>query len=330
MVQVNGAAALSATQLVADRSPEQIVEAALNDPDNTPWLARWCLFSGGHDSTVVAHRCAGLYDGLAHIDTGTALPGVRDFVEAYAAALGRPLVVLEAGDAFRRMVLGTDAWWTAYRSWAVSVELPWRSAQARRAFNDAERRKAGRGLAPQMPMGLLGPAGHSFAYQRLKERQLDALVRDTRRERGARRLRERVALLSGVRVDESQRRKMTTAAVGAYERRGNTVWVNPLYQWSNVAMREYRREHDLPESDVAALLHRSGECNCGAFATPGEREQLRSLWPEWWWSTIAPLEEACEALGLPSRWGERPAGAKVTRGGRLCASCNQLTLEMMT
>jgi 3'-phosphoadenosine 5'-phosphosulfate sulfotransferase (PAPS reductase)/FAD synthetase len=61
------------------------------------------LFSGGNDSTVLAHRCRAHYDGLAFIDTGTAVPGVAEFVREYAHWLDKPLRVLRAGNAYRRI-----------------------------------------------------------------------------------------------------------------------------------------------------------------------------------------------------------------------------------
>ena len=50
-----------------------------------------------HDSTVLAHRCREHYQALAWIDTGTAVPGVAEFVVEYADWLGKPLRVLDAG-----------------------------------------------------------------------------------------------------------------------------------------------------------------------------------------------------------------------------------------
>ena len=55
-------------------------------------------------------------------------------------------------------------------------------------------------------------------------------------------------------------------------------------------MRRYRGELELPQSDVAALMHRSGECNCGSYANPDEREMLASLWPRWFERTIRAVE----------------------------------------
>lgn len=72
-------------------------------------VATVALFSGGNDSTVLAHRCRDHYEQLAFIDTGTAVPGVREFVEMFALWLGKPLIVLEAGERYRNMVLETIA-----------------------------------------------------------------------------------------------------------------------------------------------------------------------------------------------------------------------------
>lgn len=229
-------------------------------------VATVCLFSGGHDSTVLAHRCRDQYDSLAFIDTGTALPGVRAFVEDFAAWLGKPLRVLESGDAYRRLVLGLHK---------VDPPPDWR------------------------PYGFPGPAGHNRAYNQLKERQLRVLRAELQEghRRGA-----RVLMLTGLRRAESQRRK-SRPEVSFH---GSIVFANPLSDWTALEMLAYRIGHDLPESEVAALLHRSGECNCGSFAAPGERETLQSLWPEWFETTIATLEREAEAAGIGScRWGER-------------------------
>lgn len=256
-------------------------------------IASYCLFSGGHDSTVLAHRCKGLYDKLMHIDTGTAVPGVREYVQEYADWLDKPLTVYDAGDAFRRMVL--------------------------------ERQ----GPNIDTPLGFPGPAQHGRAYTRLKERQIEALVRDAKvgRSRMA-----SVMLLTGKRRAESARRAKTTLGI---DKRGGQLYVNPLIDWTAHDMRRYRAEHELPESPVAALLHRSGECNCGSFAATGEREMLQSLWPEWFERTIASLEREAESQGVAAcRWGTRPdqtlleqiakdraAGLPEPDIGPMCSSC---------
>lgn len=268
------------------------------DPDDVIREARelhkpvrsFCLFSGGHDSTVLAHRCREHYDELAFIDTGTALPGVREFVEEFAAeTIGKPLRILEAGDAYRVLVVGGE----------------WR----------------GKLWEPQ---GFPGPAAHNVAYQRLKKYQVEALVRDAKAEFAPGDRRARVMLLTGTRRGESARRARTQTA--PYRRDGGQLWVNPPIDWPNERMRAYRLEHALPESDVAALMHRSGECNCGAFATPGERGELRSLFGRWFEENIAPLERRAEELGLPcARWGDRPREVAAP-AGPMCSDC-QLRID---
>jgi 3'-phosphoadenosine 5'-phosphosulfate sulfotransferase (PAPS reductase)/FAD synthetase len=233
----------------------------------------FALFSGGNDSTVLvswARRQLGsLLDAAVFIDTGTALPGVREFVETYCADRAVPLLVYEAGDEYERMV---------------------------------------------REQGFPGPAAHRFAYVRLKERQVDALVRDHKTAAA-----DRIMLLTGVRRAESSRRMGTSHAV---RRDGAQVWVAPLIDWTDEDMRSFRQRHELPESDVAALIHRSGECNCGAFAAPGEREQLRSLWPAWFQEQIAPLEAATRA-----RWGDGRPGP-VVHAGPLCSSCEVAQMRL--
>lgn len=269
-------------RLIEGLSPEDVLEEAHDL--HGPFVGKVCLFSGGHDSTVVAHRCRDWYDELAFIDTGTAAPGVREFVESFAANIGKPLRVLEAHDAYRLMVLGGGA-----------------------------RPSDGK---PHVGLGFPGPAQHGRAYTRLKERQLDRLRNDLKRghHRNA-----RVLFVTGVRRAESARRskRMHVTKIGG------TVFCNPLIDWDGLDMREYRREHNLPESDVAALIHRSGECNCGCYAQPGEREMLQALWPDWFDRTIGSLEREARARGIAAcEWGKAQPGVLAAEGGPLCASCD--------
>jgi 3'-phosphoadenosine 5'-phosphosulfate sulfotransferase (PAPS reductase)/FAD synthetase len=228
----------------------------------------FALFSGGNDSAVLVSwariNFGRRIDAAVFVDTGTALPGVRRFVEDFCANRYIPLLTYDAGDEYDRMV---------------------------------------------REHGFPGPAGHRFAYVRLKERQIDALVREHKEHRN-----DRIMLLTGVRRAESVRRMGTTQPV---RRDGSQVWVAPLIDWTHADMRAYREHHDMEESPVAALLHRSGECNCGAFAAPGEREELASLWPSWWAERMAPLEAA-----TGRRWGERPAREhQPSEPGPMCSDC---------
>jgi 3'-phosphoadenosine 5'-phosphosulfate sulfotransferase (PAPS reductase)/FAD synthetase len=298
--------------------PEALIEQA--QLEHEP-VASWCLFSGGNDSTVLAHRCREHYDGLAWIDTGTAVPGVAEFVHEYAEWVDKPLRVLHAGDAYRQMVLGDLVWWARFiaahdRDPCLTVDQ----------FMDHDRvqhgRVSGRELG-QPPHGFPGPASHGTSYWRLKGRALEQLLRETKQghPRSA-----RVLFLSGVRRAESHRRAQRNAIERAPCKAA--VFANPLIDWTGEEMRRYRAEHRMPESPAAALLHRSGECNCGAFAkAQEERTMLKALYPEFF-AEIEALEAEAHAAGVRwCRWGgydvhgNRAGGASRERPGLLCESC---------
>lgn len=275
------------------RVPDEVIAEA-REGENV--IAAYCLFSGGNDSKVVAHRCRDHYESLVHIDTGTAVPGVRDFCEEFAAWLGKPLLIMTTPpQEYRRMVLGSDTL-----------------------------RKGGK---PDIPLGFPGPPQHGSCYTRLKGRQVEALVRHSKLSQPISDRYARVLLLTGLRRAESARRRGRAEIT----RKGSQVWCNPLIDWTARDMWDYRDTHmrDAPTSDVAALLHRSGECNCGAFAAPGEREELMALFPEWWHETMGLLEQEAEAMGLVSaRWGSWKADAFADDDlvGEMCSDC-QLRIE---
>ena len=265
-------------RLLERTTPEQWISEAT---ERWSPVAKVCLFSGGHDSTVLAHRCRDHYDLLAWIDTGTAAPGVEKFVREYAAWIEKPIWVLASGTAYRELVL---------------------------------------------KIGFPGPGQHGRAYQRLKERRIEDILRTMKlgHPRTA-----SVLFLSGVRRAESGRRAKRMPLA---ERR-SAKFCSPLIEWTDEEMRDYRAEHELPESDVAALLHRSGECNCGSFAAPGEREMLASLWPEWFDATIAGLEDEAEKAGQRyCRWGGfdsggNRAGSERAEAGLLCTDCQLFSTQ---
>lgn len=260
-------------------------------------------FSGGGDSIVVAHWAVtqGYTDTLFHIDTGTALPGVREHVETCAELLGAKLLVYSAAGYYRAMVLG---------------------------LGDPEGQTARR-PALSTPMGFPGPAQHGAAYAWLKKNQFRQLVRDTRKEHGPK---TKVLIVTGLRRAESSRRSRRPAL---RIDDGSLIFANPMIDWDKPQMLSYQREHELPTSDVSALIHMSGECTCGAFAAPGEREMLKSLWPEWWEQNHGATEAQARERGIPGCvWGQRPpveevAAAREEDPGDFCSSC-QLKLGEVT
>ena len=300
-------------------NPDELIAAARSEHEP---VATWCLFSGGNDSTVLAHRCREHYDGLAWIDTGTAVPGVETFVREYAAWVDKPLRILSAGDAFHTMVLGDLVWWARFI--AAHDREPTLTIEQLIARDTARFGRASGGELGQVPHGFPGPGAHGRAYNRLKERQIMALLRESKVGHPRR---ARVLFLSGIRRAESRRRS-TREAINRLPGK-SSVFVNPLIDWTGEKMRGYRRDHDLPESPAAALLHRSGECNCGAFASAGgEREMLQALYPDFFAAVIESLEREAQAAGVRwCRWGgydlsgNRAGEVSRERPGLLCESC---------
>lgn len=255
------------------RHPDALIAVA-----KARWSPLWtvCLFSGGTDSGVLAHRCRDSYDELLYIDTGTAIPGVEDHVREFANRLGKGLWIRRSGDAYRRMVLDDELWRHRYRKLASRRRRPFSIEEMRTAD-----RLAGRTSAREFgeaPYGFPGKGQHSKAYVLLKVRRLEDVLREV--EAGHPR-RSTVLFLSGI------------------------------------------------------LMHRSGECNCGAFARADEERRLiSSLWPEWWSGSIARLEREAAALGIRwCRWGGfdlrgvQAAGSTAGRPGLLCSSCQSRSFD---
>lgn len=172
--------------------------------------------------------------------------------------------------------------------------------------------------------GFPGPAHHWKAYQRLKERAL----REVRRELVKNPRRERVIFIAGRRRQESKRR----AAIPAMEREGSTVWVSPLVNWTKLDMQTYRKMMgDVPRNEVSDIIHMSGECLCGAFASPGERAEVEFWYPDAF-EEVRELEVLLKDRDdLPDHlkvwgWTQYPELAKASRkkskSGRLCSSCD--------
>lgn len=312
------------------RDPEELIAEA-----RERWqpIKTYCLFSGGGDSGVLAHRCRDHYDELLYIDTGTAIPsteqpalvGVEDHVRSFAAFLGKPLRIRRSGDAYRTMVLGDELWWSRFRAAAGrrgALTVDQMIAEDKRAGRTASK------LYGQAPRGFPGPGQHGKAYSRLKERRIEEVLRETKR--GCSRF-SSVLFLSGIRRSESKRRSKREPLT----ERGSAKFCSPLIDWTAGQMADYRSQFDLPQSDAAALLHRSGECNCGAFAQADEeRAMMRAFWPKWWAEGIEALEAEAEALGIRwCRWGgfdldgNRATGSSTAKAGLLCTSCSTRSFD---
>lgn len=243
-------------------------------------LAATCvLFSGGNDSTVLAHLFRARADFAVHINTSIGIEQTRQFVRDTCAGWNLPLIEQSPppGNTYEELVVG---------------------------------------------YGFPGPAMHYKMYQRLKERALRAV----RKQLVGNPRKRRVVFLSGIRRDESLRRMNAPE----YDREGSIVWIAPLIHWTARDLTEYREAcGDVPENEVSSLLHMSGECLCGAFASPGERKEIGFWFPEVE-NALQRLERLVREAGHAAprcTWGwgadakNRPK--RVRASGPLCSSCDK-------
>lgn len=175
--------------------------------------------------------------------------------------------------------------------------------------------------------GFPGPNMHRKMYNRLKERCIDKAVRDSKTKWS-----DKVLIATGIRHDESRVR--AGYAGREINVTGAKVWVNPLYSWSKQQFSEYRKQHNLPKNPVAEALGMSGECLCGAYASPGEKERVRAIDPEVA-ARIDSLEKECLMKGFTWSWeGHPPEGGfnpdqfsmDFDLEQPMCSSCNKVGL----
>lgn len=132
--------------------------------------------------------------------------------------------------------------------------------------------------APQIYEDLVRNAGfpgaflHRKMYNRLKERQLRRFERDI----GATTKRP-VMYLSGCRSEESERRMGTTNLVPQID--GRRIWVNHIHDFTKGDCGRCMKHCGAKRNQVVDLIHKSGECLCGAFARPGELAELKMWFP---------------------------------------------------
>jgi len=134
-----------------------------------------------------------------------------------------------------------------------------------------------------------GPKAHNTTYYWLKQRQVRRLVAEHKQDRNG-----RIVLVSGIRLQESERR-MSSVMAKPVHRIGAQVWVNPILEWSKTDCNRHMESEGLKRNPVVDLLHRSGECLCGALAQASE---IRDI--ETWFPRAAAEIHACEDLARDS------------------------------
>lgn len=146
--------------------------------------------------------------------------------------------------------------------------------------------------------GFPGPSQHIRMYAQLKERGVRKLVRDVKRNR-----RDKVMLLTGICHDDSNNRSGYSDALITFH--GAQMWVNHLYWAGATWMHHYVRKVGIARSPVAVDFGMSGECLCGAFASPGELAAVKAVCPATG-ARIERIQEKVRAAGYSWGWEGMP------------------------
>lgn len=255
-------------------------------------VAKVLLYSGGNDSTTLAHMFKDVATHAAHANTTVGIEETRQFVRDTCASWGLPLIekLPPEGQHYRDFVLGNVYAWSR------------KHGDRRRVY----------------PGGFPGPAQHFFVYQRLKERCLEQV----RNELVDNPRKQRVVFVAGRRRDESKRRQQIPVS----ERRGSTIWISPLVEWTKADLNTYRTMNPgIPQCRASGLIHMSGECLCGAFAKQGELDEIEMWFPQDV-AAIRELERLLEnRIDIPEERRKYGWGAykhiKPSKTGPLCDSC---------
>lgn len=162
-----------------------------------------------------------------------------------------------------------------------------------------------------------GPRAHSSQYHVLKGEGLARAVKDLRGDATA------IVLVTGIRKSESVRRMRNAISVARREELElHRIWTAPILDMTSLDVEHYMRDHNLPENMVVRLLHRSGECLCGALARPEELNEIAVWYPDIA-ARIWKLERACYEKRLPFAWGSKKAALPPIEQMELplCQSC---------
>lgn len=246
------------------------------------------LFSGGHDSfsSTFISSLHPAFSNAVHINTGIGVEATRAYVRNTCTKRGWSLLEYFASQ--NRNAKGVlDA----------------------KIYEEIVKR-----------YGFPGPGGHGKMYIQLKERCLHMLERQFAAScRGKEK--RRVMYVGGCRRQESVRRM---ANVDICKVEGRRIWVNPIHDWTKLDTSHCLEHADQERNLVVDLIHKSGECLCGAFAKPMELEELNQFditRPAY--NEILRIQKEVAKCGKHAVWGTRPQKQCGTSllPGMLCHSC---------
>lgn len=256
--------------------------------------AVFALVSGGNDSMAML-LLTSLHEkfaGVIHIDTMTGITDSESWKTGQPESIATRHVIQTASDMGFDLIVKTP--FTRYEMLIVKIGFP------------------------SAPM-------HLSMYQFLKERPLMQAKKDAKKIGG-----KRIGFVTGVRVGESDRRKVNVQTI--HEWKNAVAWINPLWNWSNYEQRQFTEYAVKDKNPVTITMGMSGECGCGAYASPEEFRVIEHHYPEQakrirQWENI--VDSSRQLMGIASQycqWGNGngkriPDNQMELPGMELCASC---------
>jgi len=161
-------------------------------------------------------------------------------------------------------------------------------------------------------------AQHKIYFYYLKQNAFRAVIAKYKKHEH-----DRIMFVTGVRRSESKER----ASTPEHERIGCGVWVNPLVNWSEYDIHQYRLDHNFPENPFYALTNNSGDCMCNWHTNiklPMVTGEARTI--------LEPLDTQCrQQFGYgygeePSRYIAQEAAGQMPLFGDtpyLCVGCER-------
>lgn len=144
--------------------------------------------------------------------------------------------------------------------------------------------------------GFPGPSIHTIMYSNLKQKSFQHLNRFYF---------NRAMIMSGVRLSESERRKINIDTAIYSDDKTKLRWVSPLINWTDDDKAEYLEHKRIELSPVSKCMGMSCECLCGSYAKKGELAKLQTHYPATA-KGIIDLQNILFDLGFTWGWEDVP------------------------
>lgn len=144
-----------------------------------------------------------------------------------------------------------------------------------------------------MVNGFPGPSQHTLMFRNLKEKSIRFINNYFNKD---------TIVISGVRVSESEKRKINVSS--PIQVIDGIRWVSPMMNWDEDDKDEFLETNKIEKSPVSKCLGMSGECGCGSYALPGERQKIKDCGYKRFGKQIDDLQETLFNIGFTWGWDD--------------------------